>query len=106
MRRLSLVLSTCAVLLMAGASYGREPATIPEDYTLAEADSVCMVTPPAAVQETAVVEAQPEKEETTAADICLEVIKTLLSVLALSFVVFFTIVTYIVIFHKFFEIME
>ena len=106
MRRLTLVLSTCAVLLMAGASYGQEPARIPEDYTLAEADSVCMVTPPAAVQEIAVVEAQPEKEETTAADICLEVIKTLLSVLALSFVVFFTIVTYIVIFHKFFEIIE
>lgn len=106
MRRLSLVLSTCAVLLMAGASYGQEPATIPEYYTLAEADSVCMVTPTAAVQESAVIKTQPEKEEMTVADICLEVVKTLLAVLALGFVIFFTIATYIVIFHKFFEIIE
>lgn len=106
MRRLSLVLSTCAVLLMARASYGQEPATIPEDYTLAEVDSVCMVTTPVVIQESAIIEAQPEKEEMTVADICLEVVKTLLAILALGFVSFFTIATYIVIFHKFFEIIE
>lgn len=108
LRRIILTSAACA-LVLCGAAYGKSPASQEESYPLTgQKDSVGTVLP--AYTETNIqnqTEYMPVKPETKSfAESFFEVFSAIFSVITLSGLIIFLIALEIVVFHKFFEIMD